>query len=161
VDSGGGPYSSFHIVISCGRLPFRLAQYRTVVQSWSKTPVFRVVFQGTMGQGSQNQRDLVIESKIQIPSLTPTSWRVPHPLCGLRSRNRLPCRSPPSPKRERGVQLDCQRPTGVQNRSFFRVFSATQPRKGNRVIETFGAGDGNRTHVRTLGRESVATIIMD
>jgi hypothetical protein len=32
------------------------------------------------------------------------------------------------------------------------VFSATQPHKGNRIIETYGAGDGNRTHVRMLGR---------
>ena len=30
-------------------------------------------------------------------------------------------------------------------------FSATQPHKGNRIIETYGAGDGNRTHVRSLG----------
>src|SRR6266404_6066473 len=44
-----------------------------------------------------------------------------------------------------------QRPSGVQNRPFLGVFSATQPRKGNRVIETYGAGDGNRTHVRSLG----------
>jgi hypothetical protein len=40
-----------------------------------------------------------------------------------------------------------QRPTGVQNRALYGVFSATRPRKGNRVIETYGAGDGNRTHV--------------
>jgi hypothetical protein len=29
-----------------------------------------------------------------------------------------------------------------------RIFSATQPHKGKRIIETYGAGDGNRTHVR-------------
>jgi hypothetical protein len=43
-----------------------------------------------------------------------------------------------------------QRPSSVQNRSLSRVFSATQPRKGNRVIETYGAGDGNRTQARNL-----------
>jgi hypothetical protein len=37
-----------------------------------------------------------------------------------------------------------QRPTSVQNRPFSRVFSATRPRKSNRVIETYGAGDGDR-----------------
>ena len=31
------------------------------------------------------------------------------------------------------------------------MFSAIQPRKANRVIGVFGAGDGNRTHVRGLG----------
>jgi hypothetical protein len=62
----------------------------------------------------------------------------------VRSTKRLPCRSPLSPNCEHGVQLDCQRPTGVQNLPFFGMFSATQPRKGNRVIETYGAGDGNR-----------------
>src|SRR5437016_368572 len=43
------------------------------------------------------------------------------------------------------------RPSGVQNRPFLGVFSATQPHKGNGIIETYGAGDGNRTHVRSLG----------
>jgi len=57
--------------------------------------------------------------------------------------------------KEAGVVMtspQSQRPTSVQNLPFFRVFSATQPRKGNRVIETYGAGDGNRTHVRSLGK---------
>src|SRR5882762_3979364 len=49
------------------------------------------------------------------------------------------------------VQLMAWRPSGVQNRPFLGVFSATQPHKGNRIIETYGAGDGNRTHVRSLG----------
>ena len=44
-----------------------------------------------------------------------------------------------------------RRPTSVQNKLFHGVFSATQPRKGNRVIKSYGAGDGNRTHVRSLG----------
>src|SRR6266550_3080833 len=44
-----------------------------------------------------------------------------------------------------------RRPSGVQNPPFLGVFSATQPHKGNRIIETYGAGDGNRTHVRSLG----------
>src|ERR1700733_5698234 len=43
------------------------------------------------------------------------------------------------------------RPSSVQNPPLCRVFSPTQPRKGNRVIKTYGAGDGNRTHVRSLG----------
>ncbi len=50
---------------------------------------------------------------------------------------------------EISVQLDSQRPTGVQNRQLSSVFSATQPRKGNGVIEIYGAGDGNRTHVQS------------
>src|SRR5215472_11923511 len=32
-----------------------------------------------------------------------------------------------------------------------RRFSATSRRKGNRIIRVSGAGDGNRTHVRSLG----------
>src|SRR5713101_4085931 len=44
-----------------------------------------------------------------------------------------------------------QRPTSVQDRPLLSVISATQPRKGNRVIETDGPGHGNRTHVRKLG----------
>src|SRR5271165_4921703 len=30
-------------------------------------------------------------------------------------------------------------------------FSATSRQKGNRIIRSYGAGDGNRTHVRSLG----------
>src|SRR6267378_7314737 len=44
------------------------------------------------------------------------------------------------------VQLMAWRPSGVQNRPFLGAFSATQPHKGNRIIETYGAGDGNRTN---------------
>jgi hypothetical protein len=39
----------------------------------------------------------------------------------------------------------------ASKQAIFRVFSATQPHKGNRIIESYGAGDGNRTHVRSLG----------
>jgi hypothetical protein len=44
-----------------------------------------------------------------------------------------------------------RRPCGGQNRPFIGVFSATQPHKGNRIIVSYGAGDGNRTNVRSLG----------
>src|SRR5262249_20857684 len=50
-----------------------------------------------------------------------------------------------------------QRPSGVQNRPFSGGTSATQPPKGNRVIEVYGAGDGNRTHVRSLGSTVLAS----
>src|SRR6266478_6463303 len=53
--------------------------------------------------------------------------------------------------REKQRPIDGWRPSGVQNRPFLGVFSATQPHKGNRIIKTYGAGDGNRTHVRSLG----------
>jgi hypothetical protein len=32
-----------------------------------------------------------------------------------------------------------------------RVFSATQPHKGNLIIQTYGPSDWNSTHVRMLG----------
>src|SRR5467141_943589 len=34
---------------------------------------------------------------------------------------------------------------------FMGRFSATSRRRGNRIIRIYGAGDGNRTHVRSLG----------
>lgn len=54
-------------------------------------------------------------------------------------------------ERQSSVQLRRRRPSGVQNRPLLGVFSATQLHKGNRIIETYGAGDGNRTHFRNLG----------
>src|SRR5258708_16213020 len=38
-----------------------------------------------------------------------------------------------------------------QNPQFMGRFSATSRRKGNRIIVISGAGDGNRTHVRSWG----------
>ena len=38
-----------------------------------------------------------------------------------------------------------------QNQPFHRLFSVVSRGKGNRIINNFGAGDGNRTHVRSLG----------
>jgi hypothetical protein len=38
-----------------------------------------------------------------------------------------------------------------QNQPFHRLFSVVSWGKGNRIINNFGAGDGNRTHVRSLG----------
>src|ERR1700739_1310237 len=37
-----------------------------------------------------------------------------------------------------------------QNHQFMGRFSATSRRRGNRINNSYGAGDGNRTHVRTL-----------
>src|SRR5205807_9813574 len=54
-------------------------------------------------------------------------------------------------KRRPEVHPRRRRPSSVQNQPFLGVFSATQPHKGSRIIETYGAGDGNRTHVRSLG----------
>ena len=39
----------------------------------------------------------------------------------------------------------------AQNHKFMGRFSATSRRKGNQIIKIYGAGDGNRTHVRSLG----------
>src|SRR6266581_2876874 len=39
-----------------------------------------------------------------------------------------------------------------QNPHFVRRFSATSRHKGNRIIRSYGAGDGNRTHVRRPGK---------
>ena len=39
------------------------------------------------------------------------------------------------------VQLKIERPTSVQKGLFYGVFQATRPRKGNRVIGSYGAGD--------------------
>jgi hypothetical protein len=38
-----------------------------------------------------------------------------------------------------------------QNPQFQGLFSVTSRRIGNRIIRIYGAGDGNRTHVRSLG----------
>ena len=38
-----------------------------------------------------------------------------------------------------------------QNPQFMGRFSARSRRKGNRIIRSYGAGDGNRTHFQTLG----------
>src|SRR5437016_14493658 len=48
-------------------------------------------------------------------------------------------------KRRPEVHPRRRRPSSVQNQPFLGVFSATQPHKGSRIIETYGAGDGNRT----------------
>ena len=38
-----------------------------------------------------------------------------------------------------------------QNRPFEEKFPVVSRREGNRINEIYGAGDGNRTHVRSLG----------
>src|SRR5713101_7524360 len=56
---------------------------------------------------------------------------------------------PPHYGPTRGESTPSQRP--LRSSATFCVFSATQPRKGNKVIATYRAGHGNRTRVRTLG----------
>jgi len=58
---------------------------------------------------------------------------------GRHTRPEQASAQPASDPRRGGVHL------ASKNRPFPGVFSATQPHKGNRIIETYGAGDGNRT----------------
>src|SRR5713226_3818884 len=39
----------------------------------------------------------------------------------------------------------------VQNRAFYRQISGMEASKANCINRSYGAGDGNRTHVRSLG----------
>jgi hypothetical protein len=43
-------------------------------------------------------------------------------------------------------------PTWDQNPPFYGPIQWVKRRKDNRIIVSYGAGDGNRTHVRSLGR---------
>jgi hypothetical protein len=42
-------------------------------------------------------------------------------------------------------------PSWDQNSPFYGLSPQVEQRKGNRIIGIYGAGDGNRTHVRSLG----------
>src|SRR5512140_3865323 len=42
-------------------------------------------------------------------------------------------------------------PSWDQNTPFYGPIREVEQRKGNRIIRIYGAGDGNRTHVLTLG----------
>jgi hypothetical protein len=56
---------------------------------------------------------------------------------------------------ESRVQLDSKTAESasncVQNRAFYRSISGVETSKANCINRVYGAGDGNRTHVRSLG----------